>query len=88
MGIYQDSNYVQSMRAKQIESTNRHMEYQNFSNQYKTRIEQGMTRDDFIREVHPFKEDMQMFDKLQSEIQHQTELNNAFEQGLRSVWNK
>jgi hypothetical protein len=85
MGIYQDSDYVQNMARKSINNCQEHMAYQRFCEQYKGRVEQGMTKSDFINEAHPYKEDLAMFERLANEVGNEKELGEAFLKGFQSV---
>jgi hypothetical protein len=88
MGIYTDSDYVRNMNARAIDTANKSMEYQNFATKFKDKIANGYSKIDMLREYNCTQSDLDMYDRLEADVAHEQELGNAFEQGLKSVWNK
>jgi hypothetical protein len=82
--MFNDSNYVNAMRNKQIAEFDRQQAKKQFTAKYKGQIEQGLTKDAFQTKYACTEQDLQFFDELEQEVKQDKIEEEQFLKGFNS----
>jgi hypothetical protein len=78
-------SYYSERENKRIQEFDRQQTKRRFEKQYKEKIENGLTREQFQREYSALESDLVLYDNLKAEVELQAKHDEAFLQGFNSV---